>query len=41
MIGSLNFIRLSLADISKRATKEGFKITEEILEAKGFCQNCT
>jgi Fur family zinc uptake transcriptional regulator len=29
------------AEISKRATKEGFKITEEVLEAKGFCQNCT
>ena len=29
-----------LEEISKRAKKEGFKITEEILEAKGFCQNC-
>ncbi|MDG1185341.1 MAG: Fur family transcriptional regulator [SAR86 cluster bacterium] len=27
-------------EISKRANQEGFKITEEILEAKGFCQNC-
>ena len=27
-------------EISKRAKEEGFKITEEILEAKGFCQNC-
>ena len=28
------------AEITKRANKEGFKITEEVLEAKGFCQNC-
>jgi len=28
------------AEISKRAKKKGFKITEEVLEAKGFCQNC-
>ncbi len=27
-------------EISKKAKKEGFKITDEILEAKGFCQNC-
>ena len=27
-------------EISKRAKQEGFKITEEVLEAKGFCQNC-
>ena len=27
-------------EINKKAQKEGFKITEEILEAKGFCQNC-
>jgi Fur family transcriptional regulator, zinc uptake regulator len=27
-------------EIAKRAKKAGFKITEEILEAKGFCQNC-
>jgi Fur family zinc uptake transcriptional regulator len=27
-------------EISKRAKEESFKITEEILEAKGFCQNC-
>ena len=27
-------------EISKRAKQEGFKITEEIVEAKGFCHNC-
>jgi len=27
-------------EITKKAKQEGFTITEEVLEAKGFCKNC-
>ena len=28
------------SEISKYAEKEGFRIAEEVVEAKGFCKNC-